>query len=80
MLEERHWPGAAFDDEEGLWVISGGIIDGQFSSTIEQTRDGITFEVFPAQLPKTLAWHCLVSLGEGDLFLAGGIEVCITRY
>ena len=81
MLEERLYPGAAFDEEDGLWVISGGILTEQerFSKTVEQTRDGITFEPFPVQLPKTLGWHCFVSLGKGDFFLAGGIEVCITR-
>ena len=49
--------------------------EGPFTRSIEQTRDGITFEQHPISLPKALAFHCFVSLGKGDLFLAGGFEV-----
>ena len=77
MREARLWSAAAFDDEEGLWVISGGRnAESPLLSSVEQTRDGINFEPFPVQLPKTLGLHCLVSLGQGDFFLAGGAEVC----
>ena len=77
MLEARLWSAGAFDDLEGLWVISGGRnAERPLLSSVEQTRDGIKFEPFPAQLPKTLGLHCLVSLGKGDFFLAGGAEVC----
>ena len=85
MLEERVWSRATYDDEEGLWIISGGInLDGQFSRSIEQTRDGITYEEYPSgslqtSLPKSLARHCFVSLGKGDLFLAGGFNVSLIQ-
>ena len=90
LLEDRIWSRATYDDEEGLWVISGGISwDRQFSRSIEQTRDGITYEEYPSRslqtsLPKTLARHCFVSLGKGDLFLAGGFNVsfiqCVHKF
>ena len=79
MQEARIYSGAAFDDEKGLWFISGGTgpnMNMQLSRTIEQTKDGITFEPYPAQLPKILGFHCFVSLGDGDFFLAGGVGVC----
>ena len=72
MREERYSSAAASHPAHG-WVITGGV--GGPKSSAESTRDGRTFQSFPA-LPLGLYAHCLVSLegggDSGDFFLTGG--------
>ena len=73
MHQKRAYSAAAYHPAHG-WVISGGYGDGEYKSSVESTRDGLTFKSF-ADLPLGLWGHCLVSLGGaaiGDFLLTGG--------
>ena len=73
MQEKRAYSAAAFHPAHG-WVISGGYGDREYKSSVESTRDGLTFKSF-TELPLGLWGHCLVSLEgveSGDFLLTGG--------
>ena len=65
----RHEAGCAFSDYYGGMVISGGYDD---VDSVEFTQDGVTFSSLPAAMPVGKNEHCMVDLGGGDLFVAGG--------
>ena len=73
MREKRRFSAGAFHPEHG-WMISGGLGDGErLLPSSEVTRDGISFEEFPA-LPIALYTHSIVALdGDyGDFLVTGG--------
>ena len=73
MGERRRLSAGAFHPKHG-WVISGGYGDGERQhSSCEVTRDGISFQEFPA-LPIPLSRHSMVAMDreEGDFLITGG--------
>ena len=71
MREKRSHSAGAFHPEHG-WLISGGYGD-RYLSSCEVTRDGTSFEEFPA-LPIALDHHSIVALDgdNGDFLVTGG--------
>ena len=49
MHQKRAYSAAAYHPAHG-WVISGGYGDGEYKSSVESTRDGLTFKSF-TELP-----------------------------
>ena len=72
MREKRAASAGAFHPEHG-WLISGGFDGPRRFSSCEVTRDGISFEEFPA-LPNTIHGHSIVALDgdNGDFLVTGG--------
>ena len=74
MSVPRNQAGCAHSGVHGL-VLSGGCNDDcegatDGSDTVERTLDGVTLESLP-QMPTLMYRHCLVDLGDGDLFATG---------
>ena len=74
MSVPRNQAGCAHSGVHGL-VVSGGCNDDcegaqSGSDTVEKTLDGVTLESLP-QMPTLMYRHCLVDLGDGDLFATG---------
>ena len=74
MAVSRHQAGCAYSSVHGL-VISGGcsgdcVAAMSGSDTVERTLDGVNLENLP-EMPSRMYRHCLVDLGDGDLFVTG---------
>ena len=74
MSVPRNQAGCAHSGVHGL-VVSGGCDDdcegpADGSDTVEKTLDGMSLESLP-KMPTLMFRHCLVDLGDGDLFATG---------